>query len=439
VRRLLLFLVLLVAALPVLGDVILSPPAPNDETPVTLQVRSFWRDSCLPTNPVLTRTAGKVEILYTVPESGGCRTAFTPWNRDIALGALEAGQWEIAVKVKEREGSIETHAQLSVAVTDASPAFRIDPPILRSGEPRGVRLVMLQDTAVLCSPVPANIFVRVNGVTVPSMRTGCILHIELPALPPGGTDVELRADAKSFYVRSAIRVVDPNVPDPNVFQRILIPVLYEGPGGFGSQWTTEAAMTNWGGTGNQGHELEPVLEVSKPLPVLLFGEQTPSLISLFGNHGSGLLLFVPHGQDVRFGNVIRDTSRDASQFGTEVPVVREEDTDTFIELTNIPFDPRFRLQLRIYGLEGVGFTVDVKDKNGQGSTVELNGPCTGAQMPCNSNQPAYASVDLRAIYPSLKEGRLRIGISSRVPNRKLWAFVTVTNNDTQDVTVISPQ
>ena len=435
-RRLLL---VLLSALPVLADVTLSPPAPNDETPVTLVLRTMWPDSCLPRDPVLTRTAGKVEILYTVPATGGgCRTAFWPWEEDVALGALEAGEWEIVVKAKVLD-SISTVAQLRVAVTDASPAFRIDPPILRSGETRNTaRLVMLQDTSVLCNPVPANISVRVDGALVPSVRIGCILYVDLPALPPGGADVELRAGGKIFSVRSAIRAVDPNVPDPNVFQRVLIPVLYEGPGAFGSQWTTEAFMTNWGPkTSNQGHELEPVLEVSKPLPALLLGEQTPSLISLFNNHGSGLLLFVPHGQDVRFGNLIRDTSRDASQFGTEVPVVREADTDTFIELTNIPFDPRFRLQLRIYGLEGVGFAVNVRDANGDGKTVTLNGPCS--VVPCNSNQPAYASVDLRDIYPSLKEGRLRIGINSQVSNRKLWAFVTVTNNDTQDVTVISPQ
>jgi hypothetical protein len=35
--------------------------------------------------------------------------------------------------------------------------------------------------------------------------------------------------------------------------------------------------------------------------------------------------------------------------------------------------------------------------------------------------------------------RFRIGVQSQTPGVPIWAFATVTNNETQRVTVISPQ
>jgi hypothetical protein len=72
--------------------------------------------------------------------------------------------------------------------------------------------------------------------------------------------------------------------------------------------------------------------------------------------------------------------------------------------------------------------------------VTLSGPCTvGSGEVCNTNQPAYASVDLMTAFPQSGRHRISIKPASIFTSQRLWAFVTVTNNTTQQVTVISPQ
>jgi hypothetical protein len=181
--------------------------------------------------------------------------------------------------------------------------------------------------------------------------------------------------------------------------------------------------------------------VAQPLPTLAPGAST-SLLS-FADRASGLLLFVPRGQDLRFGALIRDVSRDSSQWGTELPIAREHDMPDEVVLLNVPFDDRYRLQLRIYGVSGETVPVTVTaSRDGltpRFTQVTLNGPCTlGSGEVCNTNQPAYASVDPMAAFPQSGRHRISIKPASIYTSQRLWAFVTVTNN-TQQVTVISPQ
>lgn len=114
-----------------------------------------------------------------------------------------------------------------------------------------------------------------------------------------------------------------------------------------------------------------------------------------------------------------------------------------VELVNVRLDARYRLQLRIYGVDGASFPVriiaDVPNlASSRGAT--LSGPCTAAQLPCNSRTPAYVSVDPQQMYAHLSGvGRMNLRITSLNHARKLWAFVTATNNETQNVTAIPPQ
>jgi hypothetical protein len=264
----------------------------------------------------------------------------------------------------------------------------------------------------------------VDGVSVPSSVTNCVLTATLPAHAAGPVNVRLITSGGTFDTVNGIHYVDPAAtPDPSLYERVLIPVLFKGPGAFGSQWETEAVMTNVSVLG----ALPNVSAALRP---------NTSLWTLFGDRPTGLLLFVPRGSDARFANHIRDVSRDATQWGTEVPVVRESDTQTAIVLPNVPFDRRYRLQLRIYGIDGMGTRLHLWSGTIQ-KEVELRGPCEA--RPCNSNQPAYASADLGQLFPA-QTGKQTITISQGgYQPLRIWAFVTVTNNETQHVTVISPQ
>ena len=392
----------LLVALPLFGSFTIDPIAPTDRSFVVLQIREVW-GSCLPRNERITRDGNAFTVFYEMPKNVACPTGIFPWNEDAPLGALPAGTYTVTVQVDTFAG-VRTQATVPFVVTEAAPALRYSPRIASIAGGTEVTF------ANVCSGT-----VMVDGAAVPSRIENCHLIATLPAHAPGPVNVRVGPTE----IVNAVQYVDPAAtPDASLYERVLIPVLYNGPGAFGSQWETEVVL--------QGGPPGVLPDVSAPL------RTDASLQTLFGNRASGLVLFLPRGHEWSFGSQIRD----ATQRGTEMPVVREGDTRRRIRLQKVPFDPRYRLQLRLYGIDGVGMTVSIF----QGTTwrtVTLRGPCS--QTPCNSNQPSYASVDLEQLFPGLT-GKQTIELQhlTHQPLR-LWAFVTVTNNETQHVTVISPQ
>lgn len=126
---------------------------------------------------------------------------------------------------------------------------------------------------------------------------------------------------------------------------------------------------------------------------------------------------------------VRDTSRQASSAGVEVPVVRLSDfTNDRIVLMGVPADPRFRKTLRVYSL----------DSGDVSATLAFNDQSVGQIFlkPSTSIfEPAYAEFnDFPTNIPT--GGTMEISLSS---SKRIWAFISVTNNDTQEITLISPQ
>ena len=161
----------------------------------------------------------------------------------------------------------------------------------------------------------------------------------------------------------------------------------------------------------------------------------------------GAFLYIPTEDAASLALQLRvyDVSRDATNFGTEIPVVREHEmfVNEEIVLLGVPTDPRFRNTLRIYATEPTVVTIEIESE-------ELNGVTQERQVPLlrngsNAFVPAYAQIgDL-----PVGAGRLRLRIRPAAPPPlespvdvtppPVWAFVSVTNNDTQHITVISPQ
>ncbi|HEX8152273.1 MAG TPA: hypothetical protein VF698_04060, partial [Thermoanaerobaculia bacterium] len=55
------------------------------------------------------------------------------------------------------------------------------------------------------------------------------------------------------------------------------------------------------------------------------------------------------------------------------------------------------------------------------------------------SQAAYGEIpSLQALLPALSPSALRLEIEPLTPGSRYWAFVSVTNNDTQLVTVVTP-
>lgn len=155
----------------------------------------------------------------------------------------------------------------------------------------------------------------------------------------------------------------------------------------------------------------------------------------------GAFVWVPRAPENELSMHLRvyDVSREATNFGTEIPIVHEDEMRTEpLTLLGVPTDSRFRNTLRIYGTFGWSVDVTVEGPGYQATQqVDLSEP----QSPF---EPAYG---VFTNFPT-NVGPVRVTVVAPPPDILIyplpppppfWAFVTVTNNDTQHITVISPQ
>lgn len=247
------------------------------------------------------------------------------------------------------------------------------------------------------------------------------------------------------------------------YEKILVPFFLGQPlpGKFGSMWATEAWITNNAAqpVDIQSYDFGCFLpEGCSPNP------PTPPGISfrphLFGFASAlrGLFFFVDRrfASEVSIALRIRDLSRASMTWGTEVPVVREGEFRTGkLTLLDIPTGGGFRQVLRIYSLDGTRvaqvavrvyalnpaytspFAAPQPDPLLGQSLVSFQITGTNPNPPFSG--PGYIEIsDLSAIAALSSTERVRIEIESATLGLQFWAFVTVVNNDTQHLTVISP-
>ena len=144
----------------------------------------------------------------------------------------------------------------------------------------------------------------------------------------------------------AIYYYDPSAaPDFSVFERILFPVLFNTAGAHGSQWVSEAAIAN------PAHWYIETYNDVVPFECIDYpcGERLApgsSIAFSGGGYPQGVALIAPRAEaeNLAFSLRVRDISRTAEGYGTQVPVVREDDmfVNTDLTLLDVPVDPRYR-------------------------------------------------------------------------------------------------
>jgi len=228
-------------------------------------------------------------------------------------------------------------------------------------------------------------------------------------------------------------------------ERILLPLLTAPVfGGFGSEFHTDLRIEHRFGPGYpvSVYGLTPVCHLSVCIPWdsnnALPVELPITSDQLVANGSPGRFLYVdPTEVNTLAMNLrVHDVSRAGLNFGTEMPIVRERD---FIDpafdivLVGVPTDARFRNTLRIYGVKGDRARITVEGETPQ--DVQLQGGS-------NPFEPAYA------IFSNFPVGTgtprrvtITLANSSVPPLQKtpFWAFITVTNNETQMITTITPR
>lgn len=225
------------------------------------------------------------------------------------------------------------------------------------------------------------------------------------------------------------------------FERVLLPIVIDSTatpvtGAFGSRWATEQWAAN---TTSQPADLyltqpngillvPPALFVHLPADsIALFNAYTPS-------NGAGTVARIPRWlgpNAIAFNSRVRDLSRASDTFGTELPVVHESDFRQRTTLLNVPVGPNARTLLRVYSLTEKPALATVRLRNALGQTFSQQIVSVSAADFAH-DASGYAVIELTAA-----EQRFAVDVIS--DGTPMWAMATVTNNSTQQVTVVSPQ
>ncbi|HEV7570880.1 MAG TPA: IPT/TIG domain-containing protein [Thermoanaerobaculia bacterium] len=278
-------------------------------------------------------------------------------------------------------------------------------------------------------------------------------YYEIVAIAPpheaGGVDVtvSITGFANTVVLTNAYRYLSRSVDE---LDRILLPVAASGPGPNAARFETEILITN------AGDEEVPVSGAAVPtntgispapiprVPPHTTGTFTDGLAG--AQFSPGAFIFVPArmARDVIAKVRVHDTSRDASSFGVEIPVVSDRDFAATVRLAGIPTDARFRSTLRVYAYDTRNFgpvTLRVRD-SADGKllvTVPVALISPNARTETGDLVPAAAQLSLDSIIAPLRGHRLRIDIADSDAVRPIWAFVSITNNQTQEITLVTPQ
>ena len=405
--------------------IVLDPPGPTSAAPITADLYV----TCDPLSYTLERLGNVIKVHVTPgPREPICDPPIASLLR-VPIGTLPVGEYRIDVTVGERD---YVESRTFVVRNGAEGAFEIHPFTVPT-QPSGLQLHLdaggLHVTKVF-----------IDGVEVPDIAGTAWYTFPAPAHARGLVDVRIEtAIGATYTLEGALYYYDRfTPPDRSVFERILFPVLFSAAGAHGSQWVSEAAIANaapW--NIDNWNEVFPYVCLGYPC-----GERiSPGAYIPFTGYGypRGVALIAPRAEaaKLQFSLRVRDTSRAAEGYGTEVPVVREDDMFRGGELTllDIPVDPRYRVKLRIYAF-------DTGEHDAEVTVHRASAPQTVAAryfVPMRTqcaeceDTPWYAELDLP---PDEAGGRVNVYVSldRAAPS---WAFASITNNETQQVTIVT--
>lgn len=300
----------------------------------------------------------------------------------------------------------------------------------------------------------------------PFGATGTVLeatptHIKVLAPPrPAGEvgDVLIRVVRKGdVVVKDGFRWDAGALPSNRAdFVRYLVPVTSVAiPGANGSLWASELTVSN--------SSEKPFAVIWNyctlpltPCPGAVIPANWTLQPTVFsrGDGTDGTFIYIPKVMNPNVGMSlrVRDLSKNAQSFGTEIPVVPDAAYGGPLHLVGIPTDPKYRATLRLYGHNESPITVQVsvfsEDTNQliERYMVDLQGVVTAAPVEF-PEYPSYAQFD--PLTPAVRASgqRVRITLYSAIwdslispqPTLPVWGFLTVTNNETQQVTTVTPK
>ena len=290
--------------------------------------------------------------------------------------------------------------------------------------------------ALACPSIECANYVKfgdeLGGIAV---NTSDEIVVLAPAHAAGTVDLTVNVAGKKKIVLPAAFTYE--ALDTTSMERVLLPIVLFGstttPGAFGSMWKAEVTFHN-----ASSDDVPIIAPNCNPLvltpcaPPILQARSTVTM-PLYGTPGAIVSIPRKNVEDVDISLRIQDVSRQSQTWGTSIPVVRAAQFKPAIRLIGVPTDSRFRLTLRIHGYRQAG---PVRVRVFDPATATPLGDVT---LDLQGRDPAYLQLDPLALSPIAPSAAVRIEVSSAVdPPQPIWAFVSVTNNETQHVTVITP-
>ncbi len=298
----------------------------------------------------------------------------------------------------------------------------------------------------ICSPPFADPQVTFGGAEAKvRFIDATTLEVVTPARIPGATWVTVRNyDASGSAFRDNAFTFEGNITD--AFEPILFPIFMQPVQGlFGSEFHTFPRMTSF------VDGFEPIYGVDTSCTTIdppiypnfafvLMPQVDYNLIP--GCNGSvGHLFWVRKAiADQIAANLrVSDVTRQANSHGVEIPVVRRRDfRQDRVVLLGVPIDARYRPTLRVYSLErGEGYVL-----------VQIGNEIHELPLiaPADEFTPWYAAFTDFPAPEELPGGTSTVRVVVGAPRSQgpdspqppLWAFVTVTNNETQHITTVTP-
>lgn len=321
-------------------------------------------------------------------------------------------------------------AAVAAPLFAADAAIRIQPPVVATTG--GLVVVESSELATCLGPLCRVPQLVIDGVAVDLLPALSAASLSLAGNAPphaaGTVDVMFipaQPDRAAVTLPHALHYFDRGEPvDLALFEPVYFPVTYSGPGSFGTDWETRIAM------------FSPAY-----VRTFNFGDLNSSFTEVprFPSREEGFILYVDRtvSDRVVWSARVRERRTTPEHAGTALPVVRERETGPVQYVINVPFERNHRGLLRIAGIDRVERDVEVRVYIEPNSlplvqTVHLRAP----QSP---DAPAFATVDVTAQRPQFFGTTARLHIISNDPAARLFAFVTVTDNVTQHVTVIEPE
>jgi len=319
-------------------------------------------------------------------------------------------------------------------------------------------------------------------ISAPGLRYGCsIPHCPMATVDFGGTRITVNdpegkttfqvispphaAGAVSlsvqgplqpaFPVTNAFTYVEPKQSPLTNYERVLVPLSIDPhrpiPGAAGSLWTTELFAYN--DAPYRGNILygNPDCGLDSPETCFLdIGLPSKSMVNISGAITArlpyALVFWLQTGiaDPTTFSLRLHDISRETVDAGTEVHVVRESDLVARAQLLNVRIDKSSRAALRAYDMGTQPASVGIYIYGPNDTTpiasrgLDFSYPQDGYLAPARSG---FVIIDdLARELPQLAAGTYRVEVeTSNTPQKTMWALVSITNNETQRVTMVTPR